>query len=73
MPTTQEVLTVEELADYLQIKTSTIYKHAQHGQIPCFKIGSAWRFKKSSIDDWIKGQEKSNAKQPGASMPINTN
>jgi excisionase family DNA binding protein len=51
------VMTVEELADYLKMKVVTIYKHAQEGKIPGFKVGSKWRFKKETIDEWIKEQE----------------
>lgn len=51
-------MTVEELAEYLKMKTVTIYKHAQSGDIPGFKVGSKWRFKKETIDDWISKQEQ---------------
>jgi excisionase family DNA binding protein len=52
------VMTVEELADYLKMKVVTIYKHAQEGKLPGFKVGSKWRFKKDTIDEWIKSQEE---------------
>ena len=50
--------TVPELAEYLRMKPITIYKHASKGELPGFKIGATWRFKKSSIDKWIEEQEK---------------
>ncbi|MFH1412358.1 MAG: helix-turn-helix domain-containing protein, partial [Candidatus Omnitrophota bacterium] len=52
------VMTVEEVADYLKMKVVTIYKHAQAGKIPAFKVGSKWRFKKDTIDKWIEKQEQ---------------
>ncbi len=52
------VMTVSELADYLKMKDVTIYKHAQKGQIPAFKVGSKWRFKRETIDKWIEKQER---------------
>ncbi|MCK5450749.1 MAG: helix-turn-helix domain-containing protein [Candidatus Omnitrophica bacterium] len=52
------VLTVSEVADYLKMKIVTIYKHAQEGKIPAFKVGSKWRFKKDTIDKWIEKQEQ---------------
>ena len=52
------VMTVKEVADYLKMKSVTIYKHAQDGRIPAFKIGSTWRFKKDTIDEWIEDQER---------------
>lgn len=59
--TTQEgVFTVQELAKYLRMKPLTIYKHAADGSIPGFKVGSHWRFKKTTIDQWIQQQERMN-------------
>ena len=55
---TSSVMTIEEVAEYLKMKVVTIYKHAQEGKIPAFKVGSKWRFKKETIDEWIKNQEK---------------
>lgn len=55
------VFTVQELAEYLRMKPITIYKHASRGTLPGFKVGAAWRFKKSSIDRWIEEQEKNTA------------
>ena len=52
------VMTVQEVADYLKMKTVTIYKHAQRGKLPGFKVGSTWRFKKDTIDKWIERQER---------------
>ena len=45
-----QVMTINEVADYLKMKVVTIYKHAQEGKIPAFKVGSKWRFKKETID-----------------------
>ena len=51
------LMTVDELAKYLRMKKVTIYKHAQEGKLPGFKVGSTWRFKKTTIDKWIEDQE----------------
>ena len=32
----------------------TIYVWVQQGKIPAFKIGSAWRFRRSDIDAWLE-------------------
>jgi two-component system response regulator (stage 0 sporulation protein F) len=49
-----DILTAQDLSEYLKITTTTIYKLAQQGKIPCFKIGSEWRFKKELIDKWLE-------------------
>ena len=47
------VLTVEELAFYLKISKSTLYKLAQGGKLPGQKVGKHWRFRKETIDRWL--------------------
>jgi len=56
----KKVMNLKEVAGYLGVHTSTIYKHAKKGTIPAFKIGSDWRFPKKHIDQWI--DEKMNNK-----------
>lgn len=53
----KDVFTVRDLADYLKMKPVTIYKHAQEGKLPAFKVGTTWRFKRKTIDRWISDQE----------------
>jgi len=50
-------LTLEQIAEYLQMSSSSIYKMAQGGKIPAFKVGRQWRFKKEIIDEWILRKE----------------
>ena len=47
-----KVLTVNELAEYLRVHRSTIYRLLKKGQLPGFKIGSDWRFNVEVIDEW---------------------
>lgn len=54
----EKLMTLQEVADYLQIKERTIYLWAQTGKIPGFKLGSAWRFKKDDLDLWIEEQKR---------------
>ena len=51
-----KVMNIKEVADYLGVHTSTIYKHAQRGTIPAFKVGSDWRFSQKHINQWIDDQ-----------------
>jgi len=36
------------------MSTSSIYKMAQVGKIPAYKVGRQWRFKKEEIDRWVE-------------------
>ncbi|MBV8139758.1 MAG: helix-turn-helix domain-containing protein [Deltaproteobacteria bacterium] len=47
-----KVLTVNELAEYLRVHRSTIYRLLKKGLLPGFKIGSDWRFNVEVIDKW---------------------
>lgn len=49
-----DVLTIEELATYLKIPKSTLYKLVREGRIPSQKIGRQWRFRKGAIDHWLE-------------------
>jgi excisionase family DNA binding protein len=48
-----EILTVDELAEYLKMSRAKIYHMAQRGELPAAKIGAHWRFRKDIIDDWL--------------------
>ena len=48
-----DVLTIEELAIYLKISKSTLYKLVREGKIPSQKVGRRWRFRKTAIDRWL--------------------
>ncbi len=51
------VLTLREVANYLNVHPDTIRRHIKRGEIPAFKIGNTWRFNKESIDEWRKERE----------------
>ena len=55
-----DILTVEELHGYLKIPKPTLYALAQNGRIPAAKIGKHWRFRRSTIDQWIETQQQWN-------------
>jgi len=45
-------ITLGELAIYLHVHRSTLYRHLKRGQLPGFKIGGDWRFDVEAIDQW---------------------
>ena len=56
------VMTIGELAKYLKIPKSTLYKLAQEGRVPGQKVGRHWRFHKEVIDRWL-GQKRRTRKK----------
>lgn len=53
-----EIMTTKEVADYLRIHPSSVYKRLKEGKLPAFRIGTDWRFKRSSIELWMKEMEE---------------
>ena len=51
-------LTLEEVASYLKVHPSTIYRLLKRQGIPAFKVGSDWRFNLESIDRWRSDGER---------------
>jgi len=47
-----KVITIGELAEYLRVHRSTLYRLLKRRQLPGFKIGSDWRFNVEAIDEW---------------------
>ncbi|MES2841239.1 MAG: helix-turn-helix domain-containing protein [Pseudomonadota bacterium] len=50
------ILTVREVADYLRVNQRTVYRLAVVHKLPGFKVGATWRFKRADIDEWIRQQ-----------------
>ena len=61
-PPPPEVMTIDDLATYLQVSKSSLYKLAQVGKIPGQKVGKHWRFHKVSIDAWLQDRSTSSVR-----------
>lgn len=68
-PSWPEVMTVADLAAYLQVATKTIYGLANAGEIPAAKVGEQWRFKRSLIDQWVEARSLQNYTGPDLGDP----
>ena len=53
MASDRAVLTVKEVSELLQISEGTVYKMIKEGRIPCFQIGSEWRFLRHRLVRWM--------------------
>ena len=51
-----EIMTVQDVADYMHCHYSTIYRLIQRGALPVFRVGADYRFRRSEIDKWVKQQ-----------------
>ena len=58
-----EIMTIEELAVYLQLHPLTVRSLARAGELPTFKVGRQWRVKRDMLDDWLEEKSMQNLKQ----------
>jgi excisionase family DNA binding protein len=49
-----EVLDLQGACDYLHLAKTTVYKYLRQGEIPAFKVGRVWRFKKEILDEYMR-------------------
>ena len=51
-----EILTIRDVAALLKIGEKTAYTMAQSGDLPGFKVRGQWRFRRADLDAWIRQQ-----------------
>ncbi len=49
-------ITIQEVAQNFGINPTTVYRLAQHGKLPGFKIGGQWRFSQEMLEAWVADQ-----------------
>ncbi len=52
-----DLLTLKELAQYLEVEMATLDEWAAKRKIPAFQEDNAWKFRKSEIDRWIQEEK----------------
>jgi excisionase family DNA binding protein len=61
----RNLLTLEQVARYLNINKFTVYRLITQKKIPALKVGNQWRFKQEMIDAWLMA--KSNIRKKKSS------
>lgn len=46
-------LTVEGVAKRFGVNATTVYRLAQQGKLPAFKVGGQWRFSPEMLERWV--------------------
>lgn len=54
----EPLLSAEETAEHLRIHVKTVQKMAREGVIPCLRMGKYWRFRLSTLDQWVSSQQE---------------
>jgi len=52
-----DLLTLKELAQYLEVEIATLDEWAAKRKIPAFQEDNTWKFRKSEIDRWIQEEK----------------
>lgn len=61
-----DILTVDQVAAYLQLNRLTIYRYIRQGQIRASKVGKAYRIRKEDVDLFLDSMQA----RPAARKPL---
>ena len=50
-------MTVRDVAGFLAVDEKTVYRLAQQGKLPGFRVAGTWRFQLQDIQGWIDAQK----------------
>jgi repressor LexA len=64
------ILTLQEVAEYLKVDQRTLYRMVKSKQLPAFKVRNQWRFRKEAIDNWIEQSNIGNDNSNKIEVPI---
>lgn len=56
MLSTDDMLTIQEAADYLTTSRPTLYRWLREGKVKGMKVGRQWRFKKDELQQFLEGR-----------------
>ena len=65
-----EIMTAQEVAEFLRVSERTVYDWATSGTIPAGKLGTTWRFKRSEVEKWVDEQLSPSSKKTETFSPI---
>lgn len=50
-------MTPEDVAEYLNCSAYTVKEMSRRGEIPHYRIGKLYRYRKAVLDRWVEKQE----------------
>ena len=59
------IMTVHEVAQYLRMSDTKVYRLVKAKQIPVARIGKTWRFRKDLLDEWLSQRTEASLKVDG--------
>ncbi len=55
----EDLLSVDDVAGYLEVSKATIYHWCRQGRLPCLKIGKSWRIRRAALENFLRHSERS--------------
>ncbi len=55
----EDLLSVDDVAGYLEVSKATIYHWCRQGRLPCLKIGKSWRIRRAALESFLRHSERS--------------
>lgn len=52
-------LTIDEVLNYLRVKSRTVYRLIKAGELPAVRVGRQWRIRRSDLNAWLEAQRPS--------------
>ena len=53
----EEMLSIDEVAKYLEVDKNVVMEWADIGKLPAVKDGAKWRFERAKIEDWLTSEK----------------
>jgi excisionase family DNA binding protein len=50
----EQLMSIRDVAEFLQLNQTTVYAWAQQGILPGYKLGRTWRFRPSELETWLE-------------------
>jgi excisionase family DNA binding protein len=52
----EPLMTAQDVAAYLRVSKSMVYKLAESAQLPCLRIGACLRFERDTVERFARGE-----------------
>ncbi len=66
-----DIMTVDEVAEYLKVSTKSIYRLVKSGELPAKKVLNKWRFSRDRVKEWIGGERRKENKDDESHSRLN--
>ncbi|MBI1977118.1 MAG: helix-turn-helix domain-containing protein [Candidatus Omnitrophica bacterium] len=66
-----KLLTIQDVSREIGMHPMTVYRFAQRGLLPGFKVGGRWRFERKLLNSWLMDQVQISRLQADAKRETN--